>query len=445
MATQKVTIPDFGDVQEITVVEVYVAKGDKVEVEDPLVALESEKAVMDIPSTAAGVVKEVYLKEDDSVSSGDDIVLLELEGDEAEEPAAGKEEDLAEEPSKAEDEPESKKDSIEKGKGVEKSTGEEPESTEVAEKDEEESKEEHGSSHATPSVRAYAREQGVTLDGLEGSGPKGRILKEDVDNVGKKTSPITEKKQVSGSFMEQAPLEDFSKYGQIEETALGRIKKISGPHLQKSWINIPHVTHFDETDVTELENFRKQMNSEIGKDEPKFSPLVFIVKAVVATLKEYPLFNCSLDQEAGKLVLKYYYNIGIAVDTPKGLVVPVVKEADKKGMKEIAAELATLSQSARDGKLAPGDMQGASFTISSLGGIGGTGFTPIVNAPQVAILGLSRNYQKPVWDEAQQSFKPRLTLPFSLSYDHRVIDGAEAARFCRSLAIKIEDLRRALL
>jgi pyruvate dehydrogenase E2 component (dihydrolipoamide acetyltransferase) len=444
MATEKVTIPDFGDVQEITVVEVYVAKGDKVEVEDPLVALESEKAVMDIPSTAAGIIEEVYLKEDDSVSSGDAIVLIELAGGEEEDSAAEEDEKQKEQP-KTEDVTESGKDSKKDSEKVEESAVEEPAAKEDAEEQPSVTPEESGSSHATPSVRAYAREQGVNLDTIEGSGPKGRILKEDVDKAGKKVSPAQDSKQVSGVFMEQAPLEDFSKYGEIEETALGRIKKISGPHLQKSWINIPHVTHFDEADVTELENFRKQMNSEVGQDEPKFSPLVFIVKAVVAALKEYPLFNCSLDQEAAKLILKYYYNIGIAVDTPKGLVVPVVKEADKKGMKEIAAELATLSQAAREGKLAPGDMQGASFTISSLGGIGGTGFTPIVNAPQVAILGLSRNYHKPVWDETQQSFKPRLTLPFSLSYDHRVIDGAEAARFCRSLAIKIEDLRRALL
>ena len=456
MATEKVTIPDFGDVQEITVVEVYVSKGDTVEVEDPLVALESEKAVMDIPSTAAGVVKEVYLKEDDSVSSGDAIVLLELEGGGEGEDSSADEEEVAEQPeeksdtepetkSESEDEGESKKSSDKESKEEEKTSTEESEKEEAADTKEDERETETTSSHATPSVRAYAREQGVDLDGVKGSGPKGRILREDVDSAGTRTSPEDGKKQVPSGLGEQAPLEDFSKYGEIEETALGRIKKISGPHLQKSWINIPHVTHFDEADVTELESFRKQMNSEVGKDEPRFSPLVFIVKAVVATLKEYPLFNCSLDQEAGKLILKYFYNIGIAVDTPKGLVVPVVKEADKKGMKEIAAELAALSQSAREGKLAPGDMQGASFTISSLGGIGGTGFTPIVNAPQVAILGLSRNYHKPVWDEAQQGFKPRLTLPFSLSYDHRVIDGAEAARFCRSLAIKIEDLRRALL
>jgi pyruvate dehydrogenase E2 component (dihydrolipoamide acetyltransferase) len=423
MATQKVTIPDFGDVQEITVVEVYVAKGDRVEIEDPLVALESEKAVMDIPSTAAGIIKELYLKEDDVVKSGDAIVLLEIEGDEGE--VIAEEQPSVESQAEKKEEPKAK-------------------TTEVVEKQDDLAEEVHGS-HATPSVRAYAREKGVNLADIEGSGPKGRILKEDVDNGGKQIPTAGDKQQVASSFMPQVVLEDFSKYGKIEETVLGRIKKISGPHLQKSWVTIPHVTHFDEADVTELENFRKQMNSEIGKDEPRFSPLVFIIKAVVATLKEYPLFNSSLDQETGTLIFKHFYNIGIAVDTPKGLVVPVVKEANKKGMKEIAAELADLSRSARDGKLAPGDMQGASFTISSLGGIGGTGFTPIVNTPQVAILGLSRNYHKPVWDEEQQNFKPRLTLPFSLSYDHRVIDGAEAARFCRALAIKIEDLRRALL
>ncbi len=443
MATTKVTIPDFGDVQEITVVEVYVAKGDKIEVEDPLVALESEKAVMDIPSTAAGVVKEIYLKEDDSVSSGDDIVLLELADGEEEDSAkeeVEKKEEKPEEQEKEQEEAESQKDSEDESDKKKKDSAEES-----GKKQDQEPEEESESAHATPSVRAYAREVGVDLGDLAGSGPKGRILKEDVDEAAGKAPAAKEKQQIPGSLMEQAPLEDFSKYGEIEETDLGRIKKISGPHLQKSWVNIPHVTHFDEADVTGLENFRKQMNEEVAEGEPRFSPLVFIVKAVVATLKEYPNFNCSLDQEAGKLILKYYYHIGIAVDTPKGLVVPVIKDADKKGMKEIAAELAALSQSARDGKLAPGDMQGASFTISSLGGIGGNGFTPIVNAPQVAILGLSRNYLKPVWDKIKQGFEPRLTLPFSLSYDHRVVDGAEAARFCRSLAIKIEDLRRALL
>ena len=441
MATEKVIVPDFGDVQEITVVEVYVTEGDTVEIEDPLVALESEKAVMDIPSTAAGVVKKVYLQEEDVVKSGDDIVLLEVEDGQEEEAAAkeagkvgAREKELEETTAEAAEE----KDESE----------EEEASAETGAADEDEEK---GSdtgkakvSHATPSIRAYARERDVDLEKIEGSGPKGRILKEDVDAAEKGAVSVKEKAPAA-ALPAQVPLEDFSKYGKVEETDLGRIKKISGPHLQRSWVSIPHVTHFDEADVTDLEKFRQQMNNEKAEDAPRFSPLVFIVKAVVASLKEYPSFNSSLDQDAGKLVLKYFYNIGIAVDTPKGLVVPVIKDADKKGMKEIATELAELSKAARDGKLAPTDMQGGTFTISSLGGIGGTGFTPIVSSPQVAILGLSRNYHKPVWDEEQQSFIPRLTLPFSLSYDHRVIDGAEAARFCRTLSIKIEDLRRALL
>lgn len=437
MATEKVTIPDFGDVQEITVVEIYVSPGDSISEDDELIALESEKAVMDIPSPAAGIVKEIYLKEDDSVKSGDVILLLELEGDTAATEQTGQN------ASAPEEEPSSP---------VKEETSQQDEKQERAESPREPSQESEtietdGSVyHATPSVRSYARELGVGLDQLKGSGPKGRILKEDVQQFVKGLvkggasatpgSPVT---------MEAVPLEDFSKYGEVEEVPLGRIKKVSGPHLHRSWVTIPHVTQFDEADVTDLEQFRKQMNDEAGKDGVRFSPLVFIIKAVVATLKEFPIFNASLNSADGSLILKHFYNIGIAVDTPNGLVVPVIKDADKKGMKETASELKDLSQAARDSKLAINDMQGASFTISSLGGIGGTGFTPIVNAPQVAILGLSRNYMKPVWDEELETFLPRLTLPFSLSYDHRVIDGADAARFCRALSRSIEDLRRALL
>lgn len=435
MATEKVTIPDFGDVQEITVVEVYVAVGDEVAVEDALVALESEKAVMDIPSTASGKVQEVYIKENDSVSSGDAIVLLELaeeEGSQVQEKQTGKEQEQEEKSDasaeQAEPPEESKDDAAE----------------EAGEVKEEQEKQPTGSFHATPSVRGYAREVGVNLADIKGSGPKGRILKEDVERQRGKKSGQGKTPATIGAGEQQA-LEDFSKYGDIEEKALGRIKKVSGPHLQRSWNVIPHVTHFDEADVTELEQFRKALNAEAGADEPRFSPLVGIIKALVATLRHYPTFNASLDEMNNSLILKHFYNIGVAVDTPNGLVVPVIKNAQSKGMRRIAVELKSLSQSARDGKLAIGDMQGASFTISSLGGIGGTGFTPIVSAPQVAILGLSKNYFKPVWDEEAQVFAPRLTLPFSLSYDHRVIDGAEAARFCRTLSANIEDIKRALL
>ncbi len=425
MATLKVTIPDFGNVQDMVVVEVYVSIGDKVKLEDPLIALESEKAVMDIPSTAAGVVKEICLKEEATVRSGDDIVLL--ESDEGEEEPLGDEEK------------QEKKEPLHKVGGPE-AEGEGSRET----KEEREVKETPGEYHATPSVRAYARQQDVALADVEGTGPKGRMQKEDVDKAKKSKAGETVTQGPPEGFLKRVPLEDFSTYGEVEEVALGRIKKISGPQLLRSWVTIPHVTHFDEADVTELEAFRRQLNDE-AEDQVRYSSLVFITKAVVATLKAFPEVNSSLDAEENKLVLKYFYNIGIAVDTPNGLVVPVIKDADKKGMKEIARELKRLSEAAREGKLAIADMQGATFTISSLGGIGGTGFTPIINGPQVAILGLSRNYQKPVWADELQAFRPRLTLPFSLSYDHRVIDGADAARFCRALSRSIEDLRRALL
>lgn len=449
MATEKVKVPDFGDVQEITVVEVYVAKGDKIEVEDPLIALESEKAVMDIPSTAAGVVKEVYVKEEDNVESGDDIVLVETadddtpdeESDQREEQEGDGEEEHGGKEKKQEVAGEEK----EAEEDEEETAGEDEQEEKKQERAEDGDEEEPGSSHATPSVRAYAREKDVDLGDVKGTGPKGRILKEDVDAFLEKKEKKSPAAGAAGELPQRKPLEDFSKYGETEEVSLSRIKKKSGPHLLTSWVTIPHVTHFEEADVTDLEAFRRQMNDETKDEGIRYSPLVFIIKAVIASLKAYPEVNSSLGDEGDTLVLKRFYNIGIAVDTENGLVVPVIKDSDKKGMKEIAAELQSLSKAAREGKLEVADLQGASFTISSLGGIGGTGFTPIVNAPQVAILGLSRNYQKPVWDEEEQTFRPRLTLPFSLSYDHRVIDGADAARFCRDLSRRIEDLRRALL
>ncbi len=432
MAIEKITVPDFGDVQEITVVDIYIKPGDTVEVEDPLVALESEKAVMDLPSPFAGTITEVKLKEGDTVANDDIIALIETAD------TVGKPQEDTGKEAAADTAP------TEAPTPAPAPAAEEVEEAQSAEvSDEQEVAEDY---HATPSVRSYARELGVDLSLIAATGPKGRILKEDVQNFVKqavKGGPPAAGPAASGLQIPAAPLEDFSKYGEIEEVELGRIQKISGPHLHRSWISIPHVTHFAEADITELEKFRKQMNQEVHQDDLKFSPLVFVIKGVVATLKEYPLFNASLVPSGDKLVLKHFYHIGIAVDTPNGLVVPVVKDADRKGIKEIAKDLGKLSADARRGKLSIGDLQGATFTISSLGGIGGTGFTPIVNAPQVAILGLSRSYMKPVWSGS--SFEPRLTMPFSLSYDHRVIDGAEAARFCRSLSSNIEDLRRALL
>ena len=439
MAIEKITVPDFGDVQEITVLEIYVAAGDRIDVEDPLVALESEKAVMDIPSPLAGVISEIKIKAGDTVASGDLIALLETSGQ-----AEQADDSPDKTPAQPDDSPDksegdSKKqaaqpdDSQQKTGGETKHTAAQPDDN--GKKDQESAA--GGTVHASPSVRAHAREAGVELADVTGSGPKGRILKEDVDAAAGSKKPAAARSEKS------APVEDFSKFGAIEEQQLGRIQRISGPHLQQSWRAIPHVTQFDEADITDLETFRKELNESAGTGAVKLSPLVFVIKAVVATLKKYPQCNASLGAEGDTLIIKHYYHMGIAVDTPGGLVVPVVKDADRLGIRDIAQELARLSSQARDGKLAIPDIQGASFTISSLGGIGGTGFTPIVNAPQVAILGLSRSYMKPVWDG--QSFVPRLTLPFSLSYDHRVIDGATAARICRTLATIIEDLRQALL
>lgn len=412
MAIEKIRIPDFGDVQKITVVEVYIAPGDQIALEAPLIALESEKAVMDIPSPVAGIVKEVLVKADDMVTSGDIIALVETAAAEKKtedslpkEPPAAAEEVVAEVSPAATD-------------------ADDPPAKTL--------------SHATPSVRAFAREQQVDLAGISGTGPGGRIVREDV------IAALGDgKAEQQGQPTAQQPLEDFSKYGPVEELALGRIQKLSGPHLHKSWTTIPHVTHFDQADITELEVFRKRQNSSMGEGGVPFSPLVFVVKAVAATLKAFPAMNSSLLPGGEKIILKKYYHLGIAVDTPGGLVVPVVRDVDRKGLREIAGELQRLSSNARAGKSAIPDLQGATFTISSLGGIGGSGFTPIISLPQVAILGLSRSAMQPVWDG--QQFLPRLMLPFSLSYDHRVIDGAEAARFCRALRENIEDLRRVLL
>jgi pyruvate dehydrogenase E2 component (dihydrolipoamide acetyltransferase) len=450
MAIEKITIPDFGDVQKITVVEVFIAPGDTVEEEASLIALESEKAVMDIPSPFAGVIKEVKVKEEDEVGSGDVIALIETDsaGEEKSDNRSDAPEQAAEPDAVAKEasatEGEADKRSFETDKKEEKKEEKKEKNSEKDHKQEKESLKESEPEneqpteqvfHATPSVRALAREQQVDLATVTGTGPNERILKEDI---------LAARQQRAGiASVQEPPLEDFSKYGEIEEMPLGRIQKISGPQLHRSWITIPHVTHFDEADITELERFRKELNSRLKEDEPPFSPLVFVTKAVAVTLQAFPLFNCSLMPGGDKVILKKYYHLAIAVDTPQGLVVPVIKNVDQKGCKEIAKELQKLSGNARAGKLAIPDIQGATFTISSLGGIGGTGFTPIVNSPQAAILGVSRSSMKPVWDGEQ--FAPRLTLPFSVSYDHRIIDGAEAARFCKALRMNIEDLKRTLL
>ena len=413
MSIETIRIPDFGNVQKITVVEVFIRIGQEVAQEDPLLALESEKAVMDLPSPFAGVIREVLLKENQVVGSGDIIATIEVAGG-GEKPA---------EPAVAEAAPPPS-----------------PPETVVADPPERDG-EAPPPVHASPSVRALAREKGVDLASVAPTGPSGRILKEDVLAHLSGGLPGAQEQPHAPAAM--PPQEDFSKYGPVEEMALSRIKKIAATGLTASWTTIPQVTHFEEADITALEELRKSLNNERSDKEPAYSPLVFVIKAVAATLADFPLFNCSLLPGGDKVVLKRYYHLGIAVDTPQGLVVPVIRDADRKGLRQIARDLQHLSSAARAGKLTIPEILGASFTISSLGGIGGTGFTPIINAPQVAILGLSRGTRKPVWDGT--TFVPRLMLPFSLSYDHRVIDGADAARFCLALRKALEDLRRVLL
>ncbi|MDQ6834592.1 MAG: dihydrolipoyllysine-residue acetyltransferase [Actinomycetota bacterium] len=422
----RVEVPDIGDFDDVPVIEILVAVGDEVDAEDPLVTLESDKATMDVPAPFSGVVKELSVEIGDRVSQG--TVLLSLETTQA-----GAPEVMQAEPG------EPKVDEAPADLAAPEAD-EAPAERVAPEADRDASAPAGGGRsqsavYASPSVRRLARELGVGLDKISGSGRKGRITKEDVHSRANGAPP--------GMDLDLAPWPtvDFAKFGEVERVTRSRIQRISGPNLARNWVMIPHVTHNDEADITELESWRKELNQEHAG--VKVTMVSFLIVACVAALKEFPIFNSSLDGE--ELVLKRYYNIGFAADTPGGLVVPVIKGADAKGLLEIARELTRLSGTAREGKLGPADMRGATFTISSLGGIGGTSFTPIINAPEVAILGATRAAVKPVWDAASDSFEPRLMLPLSLSYDHRVIDGAAAARFVSCLRRELSDLRRALL
>jgi pyruvate dehydrogenase E2 component (dihydrolipoamide acetyltransferase) len=454
MAVTDIRVPDIGGFENVAIVEVFVSAGDRIHAEDSLISLESDKAVMDIPSPVSGKITEMLVKADDTVSEGDLIARVEVEDADADAGAdadadagAGADAENADVAGDAAgtggaqaDKPPAKPKTPAKPEAPAK-----PETGPIPG--------DGGKYHASPSVRQYARELTVPLGRVIGTGPKGRITKEDVQAVVKKLL-AAERQQagsgaaagsgaVAGSGIPAIPLEDFSRYGSITTEPLGRIQKISGPHLHAGWLNIPLVTHFDECNVTSLEDFRKQANAARSEDEVRLSILPFIVKAVVRVLKQFPHVNSSIDTENRTLILKHYYHIGIAVDTPDGLVVPTIKNADKKTVGVIAIELAEVSGRARAGKLKPDDFTGASFSISSLGGIGGTQFTPLVNAPQAAILGVSRAAVKPVWNG--ESFVPQTILPFSLSYDHRIIDGAEGARFSRALALELEQFHAALL
>jgi len=418
MPATEVTVPDIGDFKNVPIVEIHVKEGDPVNTDDPLVSLESDKATMDVPAPSGGTVEKVLVKVGDKVSQG--TAILTLRGSEGaitqppsllsqQEPATAPPQPAAPPPTTA---------------AAPSAAG-------------------PGDAHASPGVRRLARELGVDLAKLRGTGEKGRITKDDVLAFLKGPADTSPAAAPTGSGIPEIPAQDFSKFGPIETRPLSRIKRLSGPHLHRAWLNIPHVTQQDEADITELEAYRKELDAAAKDNGYRVTLLAFLLKASVLCLKQFPEFNSSLSPEKDALIFKRYYHLGIAVDTPDGLVVPVIRDVDRKGIVELSREMGAISKKARDGKLAAADMQGATFTISSLGGIGGTAFTPIVSAPEVAILGVVRSKTAPVWNGTE--FVPRLMLPVSLSYDHRVIDGALGARFARQLCHVLEDVRRLVL
>src|SRR5689334_13719779 len=483
--TTEVSVPDLGDFADVPVIEIHVAPGDVVHNEDPLVTLESDKATMDIPSPGAGTVRELRVKVGDLVSRGSPILLLDPEGaavepppltDQQEPPALDAPDPLAAAREPAERSvaealpaatalpaaaapgapamaaPMATRPDSTVPDGTVTSGGDGAGGDGRAGVDGEDGRAggDRGAGgfagvHASPGVRRLARELGLDLGGLTGTGPKGRITKEDVIGAvrGTGNGAAAPAAAAAGAGIPEVPAQDFSKFGPVEVKPLTRIQRLSGPALHRSWLNVPHVTHDDEADITDLDAYRRELDAEAKAEGYRVTLLAFLMKASVSALREYPKFNSSLTPEKDALIYKGYYHLGVAVDTPEGLVVPVIRDVDRKGIRELSRELGAVSARAREGKLAPADLAGASFTISSLGGIGGTSFTPIVNAPEVAILGVVRSKMAPVWDG--EAFVPRLMLPLSLSYDHRVIDGALAARFARYLCHVLGDVRRLVL
>lgn len=441
MSAIEIKVPDIGGSTDVEVIEVLVKAGDSIKKEESLITLETDKATMEVPSPETGVVKSVAVKLGDKVSEGSLIIMLEVEGVAATAPVAAAVAPApvtatpASAPAPAPAAPSTKAPAPAQTAAPAAVTSRLGIIDEAA----------FRAAHASPSVRRLARELGADLGSIKGTGPKGRVVKEDVEAFVKAASAPAAAAASAGSGagldLLPWPTVDFAKFGPVELKPLSRIKKLSAANLTRNSIMIPHVTFNDDADVTEMEAFRKATAAELEKDGIKVSPLAFIIKAAAATLKAFPEFNSSLDGD--NLVLKQYYHIGFAADTPNGLVVPVIRDVDQKGIKQIAKELIDLSKLARDGKLKPTDMQGATFTISSLGGIGGTSFTPIINAPEVAILGVCKSQMKPVWNGRE--FEPRLMCPLSLSFDHRVIDGAAAARFTVYLGKLLADVRRLIL
>ncbi|WP_316368150.1 dihydrolipoyllysine-residue acetyltransferase [Candidatus Thiodiazotropha sp. CDECU1] len=445
--TTDVLIPDIGDFDSVEIIEILVSEGDRVAVEESLLTLESDKATMEIPSPHSGEVKQLLLKVGDRVKEGDKILVIE-----AEESEQQSESDEATTPTPAAEEVETVQAPAPAPNKEPASASEQP----ARLPGEKEARvppvpvgfiESGGQAtpHASPAVRRFARELGVDLSSVKGSGPKNRILKEDIQRFVKRSLRQGDEAALTRTPFEMplGPDVDYSRFGEIETSPLNRIKKISGAHLHRCWLSVPHVTQFDEADITELEAFRQGQKEAASQQSVRLTLMPFLMKAVAGALKQMPVFNAALSADGESLIYRKYIHIGVAVDTPNGLVVPVIRDVDQKGVFQLAGELMEISAKARDGKLAPADLQGGCFSISSLGGIGGTAFTPIVNAPEVAILGVSRSSMQPVWDG--EAFLPRLILPLSLSYDHRVIDGADGVRFTTYLSSILGDIRRLLL
>ncbi len=438
MATAtEVRVPDIGAFENVPIIELHVKVGDQVNEEDPLVTLESDKATMDIPAPLAGQVVEIPVKIGDEVSTGS-VILTIAAGDGAVTPPPT----LVEQ-----QEPDVAGSAPPPARAPETAVTPRPDAraaVPVQAGEQSSQAADFAGVHASPSVRRTARELGVDLTAVAGSGPKGRITKDDLLAYLRGPSPAGPSAAApAGAGIPEIPAQDFAQFGPVETRPLSRIKKLAGPHLHRSWLNVPHVTHHDEADITVLDAYRRELDAAARPDGYRVTLLAFLLKASVSGLKKFPEFNSSLSPEKDSLIVKGYYHLGVAVDTPDGLVVPVIRDVDRKGIIELSQELGAVSARARDGKLAMADLQGGTFTISSLGGIGGVAFTPIVNAPEVAILGVVRSATKPVWNGEQ--FIPRLMLPLSLSYDHRVIDGALAARFASHLAHVLEDPRRLIL
>jgi pyruvate dehydrogenase E2 component (dihydrolipoamide acetyltransferase) len=448
MSIKPVLVPDIGSFKDVEVIEIMVKVGDEIVTDAALMTVESDKAAMDIPAPFGGIVQELNIKVGDKISAGTLILMLDT--------ANALSASLAPAPTTAS--PVVKSFSQPAATGAAATVASLPPPTHrapevpthIPPKHRPDPVAAHAEfangkpAHASPSVRRFARELGADLNLMKGSGPHGRILKEDVQRWVKQTlaKPVSES---SGLGIPAAPVIDFAQFGEIDTQPLSRIKKLSGANLHRNWVTAPHVTQFDEADITDLEDFRKSMHDDAGKRGVKLTLLAFLIKAVVNALRTYPQFNASLAADGESLILKKYFHVGFACDTPDGLVVPVIRDVNKKDVMDIARELAELSELARERKLKIDAMQGGCFTISSLGGIGGTAFTPIINCPEVAILGLSRADWKPVWNKTSKTFEPRLMLPLSLSYDHRVIDGADGARFTSHMRLMLSDVRRLLL